>query len=57
MRLKIAMRETEHHPRPHQPLGVMDLNTGGDEDSDMIGRKEGTVRFLFGPPWVVGQSI
>ena len=51
IRLKIVMREGEHAPRPRQPLGVTDPSAayGGDEAS-LLGRNEGTVRFLFGPP-------
>lgn len=48
MRLKIAMRETEHEPRSRTPLlgeGSHDFPDG----ADAIGRNEGTVRFLFGP--------
>ncbi|KAI0269737.1 cyclin-like protein [Gloeopeniophorella convolvens] len=48
MRLKIAMRETEHAPRSRTPLlgdGYHDMPDG----ADAIGRNEGTVRFLFGP--------
>jgi len=48
MRLKIAMRETEHPPRSRTPIlgdGYNDLPDG----ADAIGRNEGTVRFLFGP--------
>lgn len=57
MRLKIVMRETEHQPRPRQPLGTQDPSAlyGGDEAS-MLGRNEGTVRFLFGPPAIVGNG-
>ncbi|KAF8631401.1 hypothetical protein AX15_002409 [Amanita polypyramis BW_CC] len=50
IRLKIAMRETEHPQRPRQPLGSADpsaLYSG--EDVALLGRNEGTVRFLFGP--------
>ncbi|KAH9037156.1 cyclin-like protein [Lactarius hengduanensis] len=48
MRLKIAMRETEHPPRSRTPIlgdGYHDIPDG----ADAIGRNEGTVRFLFGP--------
>jgi CTD kinase subunit beta len=45
------MRETEHPPRPRQPLGSADPSAlySGD-DVALLGRNEGTVRFLFGPP-------
>ncbi|KAG5352100.1 hypothetical protein C0989_003899 [Termitomyces sp. Mn162] len=54
IRLKISMRETEHPPRQRQPLGNADPSAlyGGD-DINLLGRNEGTVRFLFGPPGVV----
>ncbi|KAF7985578.1 hypothetical protein HWV62_3859 [Athelia sp. TMB] len=57
MRLKIIMRETEHRPRARQPLGTQDPSAlyGGDEAS-MLGRNEGTVRFLFGPPSTLGNG-
>jgi len=57
MRLKITMRETEHRPRARQPLGTQDPSAlyGGDEAS-MLGRNEGTVRFLFGPPSTLGNG-
>jgi hypothetical protein len=53
IRLKIVMRETEHPPRPRQPLGSADPSAfyGGDE-ATLLGRNEGTVRFLFGPPGI-----
>ncbi|KAK7030757.1 cyclin N-terminal domain-containing protein [Favolaschia claudopus] len=49
-RLKIQMRQTEHEPRPRQPLGSADPSAlySGD-DVGLLGRSEGTVRFLFGP--------
>lgn len=58
IRLKIAMRETEHPPRPRQPLGSADPSAlyGGD-DIPLLGRNEGTVRFLFGPPGVAGYEV
>ncbi|RDB18047.1 CTD kinase subunit beta [Hypsizygus marmoreus] len=50
IRLKIDMRRNEHPPRPRQPLGSADPSAlyRGDD----LGRNEGTVRFLFGPPSV-----
>jgi hypothetical protein len=53
IRLKIVMRESEHPPRPRQPLGSADPSAfyGGDEAA-LLGRNEGTVRFLFGPPGI-----
>ncbi|KAF9485777.1 cyclin-like protein [Pholiota conissans] len=48
LRLKIAMRETEHPPRRHKPLGNSDPSAL--YNNDKIGQNEGTVRFLFSPP-------
>jgi len=48
MRLKIAMRETEHPPRSRTPL-LADGSHDSPDGADAIGRNEGTVRFLFGP--------
>ncbi|KAJ7708526.1 cyclin-like protein [Mycena metata] len=58
IRLKIAMRQTEHSPRVRQPLGNADPSAlySGD-DVGLLGRNEGTVRFLFGPPGVGGDEI
>ncbi|OAX39803.1 cyclin-like protein [Rhizopogon vinicolor AM-OR11-026] len=58
IRLKIMMRQNEHPPRPQQPLGSADpseLYNGND--IAMLGKNQGTVRFLFGPPGVVGQGV
>lgn len=58
IRLKIAMRETEHPPRVRQPLGGLDLGVlyGKDGTSQASGRNnDGTVRFLFGPPGIIGN--
>ncbi|KZV84011.1 cyclin-like protein, partial [Exidia glandulosa HHB12029] len=41
-RLKVAMRETDHEPRPRQSR-----KTTGLQDLE-LGKNEGTVRFLFG---------
>ncbi|KAJ7761577.1 cyclin-like protein [Mycena maculata] len=58
MRLKIVMRQTEHEQRTRQPLGSADPSAlySGD-DVALLGRNEGTVRFLFGPPGVMGDEI
>jgi hypothetical protein len=48
MRMKIAMRETEHPPRPRESVGYRDLQI--EAEAMMLGRNEGTVRFLFAPP-------
>jgi len=56
--LKIAMRQNEYPPRPLKPLAGSDpsaLYSGGDVA--LLGKNEGTVRFLFGPPGVVGEEI
>ncbi|KAF8895340.1 cyclin-like protein [Infundibulicybe gibba] len=58
IRLKIVMRQSDHQPRARQPLGNADpsaLYSG--EDVNLLGRNEGTVRFLFGPPGVVGHGV
>jgi CTD kinase subunit beta len=58
IRLKIVMRESEHPPRPRQPLGSADPSAlYGGHDSSLLGRNEGTVRFLFGPPGIVGHGV
>lgn len=58
IRLKIVMRESEHPPRPRQPLGSADPSAlYGGNDSSLLGRNEGTVRFLFGPPGIVGHGV
>ncbi|KAJ7695650.1 cyclin-like protein [Mycena rosella] len=58
MRLKIVMRQTEHPQRTRQPLGSADPSAlySGD-DVALLGRNEGTVRFLFAPPGVLGHEI
>lgn len=48
MRLKIAMRETEHPPRPRDYTSWEDFEM--EMEPSMLGRNEGTVRFLFAPP-------
>ena len=48
MRLKIAMRETEHPPRVRDSPNWDDFEA--DVDAAALGRNEGTVRFLFAPP-------
>ncbi|KAF8449066.1 cyclin-like protein [Boletus edulis BED1] len=56
--LKIAMRQNEYPPRPSQPLAGSDpseLYSG--EEVALLGKNEGTVRFLFGPPGIVGQEV
>jgi CTD kinase subunit beta len=58
MRLKIVMRESEHAPRPRPALDSADLNALYDGDGlPLIGQTVGTVRFLFGPPGIVGLGI
>ncbi|KAF5314841.1 hypothetical protein D9619_006929 [Psilocybe cf. subviscida] len=55
IRLKIAMRETEHPPRWRQPLGNSDPSAL--YNSEKIGQNEGTVRFLFFPPGFPGSDV
>ncbi|KIK83709.1 hypothetical protein PAXRUDRAFT_832025 [Paxillus rubicundulus Ve08.2h10] len=58
IRLKITMRQNEHAPRLHKLLVGSDpsaLYSG--EDVALLGKNQGTVRFLFGPPGVVGQGV
>ncbi|GBE85176.1 CTD kinase subunit beta [Sparassis crispa] len=47
IRLKIVMRESEHAPRQRQSAARNDMYA---EVEASLGRNEGTVRFLFGPP-------
>ncbi|KAF7365228.1 CTD kinase subunit beta [Mycena venus] len=58
IRLKIVMRQTEHPQRARQPLGTADPSAlySGD-DVGLLGRNEGTVRFLFGPPGAGDDDI
>jgi len=50
-RLKIALKEKEHEPRERIPLSQTDPTAGlTPSEADGIGKNEGTVRFLFGPP-------
>ncbi|KAI6000987.1 hypothetical protein F5J12DRAFT_844169 [Pisolithus orientalis] len=58
LQLKIAMRENEHPPRPDRPLSNPDLSAMySGNDVVLLGKNEGTVRFLFGPPGVVGHGV
>ena len=51
IRLKIIMRESEHPPRPRQPVGSADPKAVyGGEDFQLLASDKGTFRFLFGPP-------
>ncbi|TRM64209.1 cyclin-like protein [Schizophyllum amplum] len=53
LRLKIQLRETEHEARTRNPVGQADPTAGHrSDDIAMLGRNEGTVRFMFGPPGV-----
>jgi len=54
--LKIMMRQNEHPLRPQQPLNADPSELYNENDIAMLGRNQGTVRFLFGPPGVVGQG-
>lgn len=57
IRLKIAMRQTEFPPRSRPPLGNTDPSSSYNKDGTHIGRNEGTVRFLFGPPNLMGNGV
>lgn len=57
IRLKIAMRQTELPPRSRPPLGNTDPSASYNKDGTHIGRNEGTVRFLFGPPNIMGNGV
>ncbi|EIN12726.1 cyclin-like protein [Punctularia strigosozonata HHB-11173 SS5] len=57
MRLKIVMRESEHAPQRPKESSVPPEDVYKDEDRAAFGRNDGTVRFLFGPPRVVGEGI
>ncbi|KAI6044276.1 cyclin-like protein [Pisolithus marmoratus] len=58
LQLKITMRENEHPPRPDRPLSTADLSAVySGNDVFHLGKNEGTVRFLFGPPGVVGHGV
>ena len=54
MRLKIAMRETEHPQRARDTLGFGDAQS--EAEAMLLGRNEGTVRFLFVPPGFTGEG-
>jgi len=52
-RLKIMLRGIEHEPRERIPASMTDPTadmTSSGDDTEGIGKNEGTVRFLFGPP-------
>ncbi|KAF5385628.1 hypothetical protein D9757_005540 [Collybiopsis confluens] len=53
-RLKIAMRESDHAPRPRESW--QDPESASSVGREVIGRNEGTVRFLFEPPGFPGRS-
>ncbi|KAJ3525032.1 hypothetical protein NM688_g8465 [Phlebia brevispora] len=52
MRLKIVMRESERQPRLRESMGDMNL----DSDAALLGRNEGTVRFMFAPPGIADDG-
>lgn len=54
IRLKIAMRESDHDPRPRESW--QDPDSSSSVGREVIGRNEGTVRFLFEPPGFAGRS-
>ena len=49
MRMKIAMREIEHQPREKESI-ISWHDFEADVEGAILGRNEGTVRFLFAPP-------
>lgn len=49
MRMKIAMRESEHPPRDKENIRSWQ-EYEADVEAAILGRNEGTVRFLFTPP-------
>lgn len=51
------MRQTELPPRSRPPLGNTDPSASYNKDGTHIGRNEGTVRFLFGPPNIMGNGV
>lgn len=53
MRLKIVMRESEHASRPRESMGLGEARA--EAEASLLGRNEGTVRFLFAPPGMVGE--
>lgn len=55
MRMKIAMREAEHPPRYRQ--GAVADDPTADSEASLLGRNEGTVRFLFGPLGSANASV
>ena len=58
LQLKIAMRESEHPSRPPRPLSGSDpIAMFSGNEVALLGKNEGTVRFLFGPPGVVGHGV
>ncbi|KAH9941071.1 cyclin-like protein [Amylocystis lapponica] len=50
IRLKIVMRESEHPPRQRES------SNRAEAEASLLGRNEGTVRFLFGPPGFVDDG-
>ena len=47
IRLKIAMREREHTSRERAPL--LGRGSEAEKQYEILGRNEGTIRYLFGP--------
>ncbi|OCH84912.1 cyclin-like protein [Obba rivulosa] len=48
IRLKIVLRESEHERRLRESAVPKELHA--ETEASLLGRNEGTVRFLFGPP-------
>lgn len=52
IRLKIVMREAERPARPRESMSEMNF----DADAAMLGKNEGTVRFMFAPPGIADDG-
>ena len=51
------MRQNEYPPRPRKPPAGSDPSAlYGGGGVALLGKNEGTVRFLFGPPDIAGQE-
>jgi len=55
IRLKIVLRESEHERRPRESAAPNELHA--ETQAALLGRNEGTVRFLFGPPGAVDDDL
>lgn len=48
------MRETEHPPRIREGVALSAVDA--DSEASLLGRNEGTVRFLFGPAGIADEG-